>query len=63
MNEDLIRCKDCKYRYLKNERVHGRIYSFWSCGYEDDNGDPFVHTRDAENDMYYCADAERKEHE
>ena len=61
--QELVRCKDCKHRYLRTERVCGHNYSSMSCGYEDDNGDPYVHTRDAQNDMYYCADAERKEHE
>lgn len=56
-DEAIIRCKDCKHRYLITERVGGHNYSYMRCGYEN------VHTRDAQNDMYYCADAERKEEE
>lgn len=56
---EVVRCKDCKHRVYTTDWFS----SYWSCGFEDVNGDPYVHTRDAENDMYYCADAERKEDE
>ena len=52
---EIVRCKDCKYR--RNSRQG------WYCGYEYDRSDPYEMTRRADDENYYCADAERKEHE
>jgi len=49
-----IRCKDCKYREHYRE-------SGYMCGL--DTGDPYMTGRNAEDDDWFCADAERKEHE
>lgn len=51
----VIQCKDCRYRrkYPKG----------WYCGYEYDRSDPYEMTRRADDEHYYCADAERKEEE
>lgn len=51
----VIKCKDCRYRrkYPKG----------WYCGYEYDCSDPYKMTRRADDENYYCADAERKEEE
>ena len=48
---EIIRCKDCKYRYI--DEVHGP-----SC--ELDTGDPYATGRNADEDNWFCADAERR---
>lgn len=50
---EVVRCKDCKYR--RNSHLG------WYCGYEYDRSDPYEMTRRADDENYYCADAERKE--
>ena len=52
---EVVRCKDCAYR---RSSPLG-----WYCGYEYDRSDPYEMTRRADDENYYCADAERKEHE
>lgn len=53
--DPILRCKDCKYRRNSSQG--------WYCGYEYDSSDPYEMTRRADDENYYCADAERKEHE
>ena len=48
---EIIRCKDCKHRYI--DEVHGP-----SC--ELDTGDPYATGRNADEDNWFCADAERR---
>ena len=48
---EILRCKDCKYRYI--DEVHGP-----SC--ELDTGDPYATGRNADEDNWFCADAERR---
>lgn len=50
---EVVRCKDCAHR--RNSRRG------WYCGYEYDRSDPYEMTRRADDENYYCADAERKE--
>lgn len=52
-DEAIVRCKDCKYR--RNSNLG------WYCGYEYDRSDPYEMTRRADDENYYCADAERRE--
>lgn len=52
---EVVRCKDCKHR--RNSKQG------WYCGYEYDRSDPYEMTRRADDENYYCADAERKENE
>ena len=57
---DIIRCKECRYRIVNNqygEKGHFNLKAY--C--ELDTGDPFVLGRYAENDDWFCADAERRE--
>lgn len=48
---EIIRCKDCKYRYI--DEKFGP-----SC--ELDTGDPYATGRNADEDNWFCADAERR---
>lgn len=50
----IIRCKDCKYREYYRE-------SDYMCAL--DTGDPYMTARNAEDDDWFCADAERKDDE
>ena len=56
---DLIRCKDCKHRKV-NEHYGEKGYLKLKAMCELDTGDVFQLGRDAENDDWYCADAEIK---
>ncbi len=49
---EIIRCKECKYRYI--DEKFGP-----SC--ELDSGDPYDSGRNADEDDWFCADAERGE--
>lgn len=51
-NSELIRCKDCKYRIV--DKRYGKMCDL-------DTGDPHMTGRNADNDEWFCADAERKE--
>ena len=44
---EVVRCRDCRYRYLDKK------YGF-RC--DLDTGDPFEEGRSAENDDWFCAD-------
>jgi hypothetical protein len=48
----IIRCKNCKHREYYRE-------SGYMCAL--DTGDPYMTARNAEDDDWFCADAERKE--
>ena len=57
---EIIRCKECRHRTVNNhygERGYLKIKGY--C--ELDTGDPFELGRDAWNDDWFCADAERGE--
>lgn len=56
---ELIRCKDCKYRIL-NENYGKKGYMKLKAMCELDTGDPFELGRNAEDDDWYCGDAERR---
>ena len=49
--QEIIRCKDCKYRYI--DEKFGP-----SC--ELDTGDPYATGRNADEDDWFCEDAERR---
>lgn len=53
--DSVVRCKDCAHRRHSKQG--------WYCGYEYDRSDPYEMTRRADDENYYCADAERREHE
>lgn len=56
---EIIRCKECRHRIVNNnygERGYLKIKGY--C--ELDTGDPFELGRDAGNDDWFCADAERR---
>lgn len=55
---ELIRCKDCKHRVV-NEHYGEHIYLRAVCNL--DTGNPYDLGRNAWNDEWYCADAERRE--
>lgn len=60
LQPEIIRCKDCKHRILnKNYGKKGNYCLKAIC--ELDTGDLFELGRMAENDNWYCADAERRE--
>ena len=48
----IVRCKDCKYRFLDKRFGH-------MC--DLDSGDPYCSGRNAEDDNWFCADARRRE--
>ena len=56
---EVIRCKDCKHRIL-NENYGKRGYLKIKAMCELDTGDPFELGRDADDDNWYCKDAERR---
>ena len=57
---EIIRCKDCRHRIVNDihlyygEKLNIKGYC------ELDTGDPFELGRDAQNDDWFCADAERR---
>ena len=56
---EIIRCKDCRHRIVNDhygEKGYLKIKGY--C--ELDTGDPFELGRDAQNDDWFCADAERR---
>lgn len=55
----LVRCKDCKHRII-NEHYGEKGYMNLKAMCELDTGDIFQLGRHAENDEWYCADAERR---
>ena len=57
---DLIRCKDCKYRKV-NEHYGEKGYMNLKAICELDTGDIYQLGRYAEEDDWFCADAERRE--
>ena len=58
----IIRCKDCKYRIVnENYGRKGRLNLKAIC--DLDTGDPFELGRRAEDDEWFCADAERKDND
>jgi len=56
---EIIRCKDCKHRIL-NENYGKKGYMGLKAMCELDTGDPFELGRNAEDDDWYCGDAERR---
>ena len=59
MTNEIIRCKDCKYRVV-NENYGKKGYMRLKAYCKLDTGDIFELGRNAENDDWFCADAERK---
>ena len=59
---EIIRCKDCKHRIV-NEHAGEKGYFNLKAMCELDSGDPFELGRCAEDDEWFCADAERREDE
>ena len=57
---ELVRCKDCKHRIVNANPGEIR-YHYLKAVCELDTGDPFELGRNAWNDEWYCADAERRE--
>ena len=57
--KELVRCKDCKYRTVNPKWKNGSNRLKAVC--ENDTGDPFELGRNAWDDDWFCADAERKE--
>ena len=56
---EIIRCKDCRHRIVNDH--YGKKGYLNIKGYcELDTGDPFELGRDAQNDDWFCADAERR---
>ena len=56
---EIIRCKECRHRIVNNhygERGYLKIKAY--C--ELDSDDPYELGRDAGNDDWFCADAERR---
>ena len=51
---EIIRCKECKHKVV-NE------LGWTVC--EMESADPYEHTRDVDNDNWFCADGERREDE
>ena len=56
---ELVRCKDCKHRII-NEHYGEKGYMNLKAMCELDTGDIFQLGRHAEDDEWYCADAERR---
>ena len=54
---EIIKCKDCKHRIL-NKLYPNRGFKYYC---DLDTGDPWELGRIAENDDWFCADAERRE--
>jgi hypothetical protein len=59
---EVVRCKDCKHRII-NEHAGEKGYLNLKAMCELDSGDPFELGRCAEDDEWFCADAERREDE
>ena len=57
---EIIQCKDCKYRKV-NEHYGEKGYMNLKAICELDTGDIFQLGRYAEEDDWFCADAERRE--
>jgi len=57
---EIIRCRDCKYRKV-NEHYGEKGYMNLKAICELDTGDIFQLGRYAEEDDWFCADAERRE--
>ena len=57
---EIIRCKECRHRIV-NDHYGERGYLDLKAYCELDSGDPFELSREAENDDWFCADAERGE--
>lgn len=57
---EVCRCKDCKYRIV-NEHYGEDGYMKLKAICDKDTGDPFELGRNAEDDEWFCADAERRE--
>ena len=56
---EIIRCKDCRHRIVNDhygEKGYLNIKGYCKL----DTGDPFELGRDAQNDDWFCADAERR---
>ena len=56
---EIIRCKDCRHRIV-NDHYGEKGYLNIKGYCELDTGDPFELGRNAENDDWFCADAERR---
>lgn len=56
---EIIRCKDCKHRIV-NEHAGEKGYLNLKAMCELDTDDPFELGRNAEDDEWFCADAERR---
>lgn len=59
---EIIHCKDCKHRIV-NENYGKKGYLKLKALCEIDTGDIFQSGRNAMDDEWYCADAERREDE
>ena len=59
---EIIRCKDCRHRIV-NDHYGEKGYLNIKGYCELDTGDPFELGRDAQNDDWFCADAERRDDE
>lgn len=57
---EIIRCKDCKHRILNENYGKKGRYMRLKAMCDLDTGDPFQLGRSAEDDDWYCADAERR---
>ena len=60
--QEVIRCKDCKYRIVNKHYGEPGYYSLKAMC-ELDTGDMFQLGKGAEDDDWFCADAERREDE
>lgn len=56
---EIVRCKDCTHRIL-NENYGKKGYMNLKATCELDTGDPFELGRNAEDDDWFCGDAERR---
>ena len=56
---EVVRCKDCKHRIV-NEHYGEKGYMKLKAICDKDTGDPFELGRNAEDDEWFCADAERR---
>ena len=59
---EIIKCKDCKYRIV-NVNYGKKGYLNLKAVRDLDTGDPFELGRRAEDDEWFCADAERKDND
>lgn len=59
---EVVKCKDCKHRIV-NEHYGEKGYMKLKAICDKDTGDPFELGRNAEDDEWFCADAERREDE